>query len=177
MSFLNKPFLFLRSLLTLFHLKFVQKAKILLLQVYEVNLKVYCNVDESYSPNQNCKEYIFSPLLFRTPDPLIPPTVCIQSYTSSQIFVTWDKPWLYTPGGAHHEIVSFNVMVNGSSYAKLSSSAQACFLTKCRPGRTYSIMVVVVSKAAQTNKTSGANSSNNVSFSVIDLWAGFDNNQ
>ena len=60
-----------------------------------------------------------------------------------------------------YQIVSFNVMVNGNSYAKLSPSAQTCFLTKCRPGRTYSIVVVVVSKAV-ASKTLYENVSSNI---------------
>ncbi|XP_075243287.1 uncharacterized protein LOC142337714 isoform X2 [Convolutriloba macropyga] len=126
-------------------------------RVYEFTLCVYCdnsdvttdNNHQSNSPTSSSgyKEVTFSPLLCRTPDPISPPILCIQSYTSSQICVTWDKPWLVSPvTHAQHELLGYTVRVNGNVFTQLPSSAQTCFLTKCRPGKMYSACVTAITK-------------------------------
>ena len=101
------------------------------------------------------------PIIIQTKAPCQPPELLVTGYTLNTIQLYWEKPVLCVSLGRDNEgnnqymrlsLESYRLEVNGKPHVRLSSSAQSCTLVKCKPGKTYSVVLVALTCTEEAKK-------------------------
>ncbi|KAL3853216.1 hypothetical protein ACJMK2_016773 [Sinanodonta woodiana] len=109
--------------------------------------------DSEYEKYRRTAHIMSKPLLTRTRAPTEPPVLLITQYTQDTCQLYWEKPLLMTVVGKDDEgkpkylrryLEGYRLDINGKIYRYLAPSSQTCQLTKCKPGRKYSIVLVAL---------------------------------
>ncbi|ESO91438.1 hypothetical protein LOTGIDRAFT_153880 [Lottia gigantea] len=102
------------------------------------------------------------PLLARTRAPIEPPRLLLTSFDKNQGYLYWEKPPLLSVIGKDDEgkpkylrryLEGYKLEINGKLQCYLGPSAQTCTLTKCKPGKAYSVVLVAVTCTEESKKT------------------------
>ena len=80
------------------------------------------------------------------------PEICLTGYTTTTIYLTWNKPNMFNqmnhPGrldetvSMHRKLLGYRVEINGQKYNTLDDDQYQCTLTECRPGEDYTVRLV-----------------------------------
>ncbi|KAK3579080.1 hypothetical protein CHS0354_029940 [Potamilus streckersoni] len=121
-----------------------------------VSVKTSLHLDSSdseYEKYRRTAHIMSKPLLTRTRAPTEPPVLLITQYTQDTCHLYWEKPLLMTVVGKDDEgkpkylrrfLEGYRLDINGKIYRYLAPSSQTCQLTKCKPGRKYSVVLVAL---------------------------------
>ena len=129
--------------------KFVVEA------VVSVKTTLEANSSDPMSEKQNRRTtHVMSrPVLVRTRAPCEPPQPLVTGYTTNTIQLFWEKPLLYSvigrdindnPKYLKLSLEGYRLMINEKPHMRLSPSAQSCTLIKCKPGKTYKIVLLAM---------------------------------
>ena len=108
---------------------------------------------ETEKQNRRTTHVPAKPFYVRTCAPCEPPRPIVISYTTESMQLYWEKPLLYRllgkdgsgyPKYLKMSLVGYRLEINGKPHMKLLPSAQSCTLIKCRPGKTYQIVLVAL---------------------------------
>jgi hypothetical protein len=135
--------------------------------VVEAVVSVKTTVDEekdtidSEKKNRRTANVPSQPVIARTRAPCEPPKVLLSGFTPNTIQLYWDKPLLYTILGRDVEdkpkllkrcLEGYKLEINGKLHMRLGPTAQTCTLTKCKPGKTYNIVVTALTCTEEVKK-------------------------
>ena len=127
--------------------------------VLEAIVSVKTNIEgdkrdpESEKRNRRTTHVLSKPLHVRPNAPCEPPTPIVTSYTTDSIQLYWERPLLYAvlgkdgndnPKYLKMSLEGYRLEINGKPHMRLMPSAQSCTLVKCRPGKTYQIVLVAL---------------------------------
>ncbi|XP_012935394.1 uncharacterized protein LOC101845075 isoform X2 [Aplysia californica] len=93
------------------------------------------------------------PFFTRTRAPIEPPKVQVTSYTQMSATLYWEKPPLMSVVGKDEEdnpkylrryLQGYKLEINGKLQCCLGPDSNSCTLTKCKPGRTYNVVLVAM---------------------------------
>ena len=82
-------------------------------------------------------------------------------YTTTTIQLYWEKPLLYSVVGKDDQgnpkylklsLEGYRLEINGKPHMRLVSSAQSCTLVKCKPGKTYRVVLVALTCTDEVRK-------------------------
>ncbi|KAK6994911.1 fibronectin, partial [Biomphalaria glabrata] len=111
--------------------------------------------------NRRTAHVLSKPLLARTRAPIDPPQLMVTSYTQNSATLTWEKPKLVTVVGKDSDgnpkclrryLQGYKLEINGKLQTCIGPDSTSCTLTKCKPGRNYSVVLVAVSCTAEGRK-------------------------
>ena len=93
------------------------------------------------------------PLYIRTRAPCEAPRPIITGYTTNTVQLYWEKPLMYYQIGKNDDgnpkylklyLEGYKIEINGKPHMRLAPSAQNCTLIKCKPGKTYNIVLTAL---------------------------------
>ncbi len=111
------------------------------------------NDPEYEKQNRRTTHVMSKPVLSRTRAPCEPPKPIITGYTTESIHLYWERPLLWFPLGRDNNnepqylklsLEGYRLEINGKPHMRLSSSAQSCTLVKCKPGKTYNVVLIAL---------------------------------
>ncbi|GFN84346.1 fibronectin, partial [Plakobranchus ocellatus] len=97
----------------------------------------------------------------RTRAPIEPPRVLVTSYTQMSAGLYWEKPPLMsvvgkeqdgTPKYLRRYLQGYKLEINGKLQCCLGPESNLCTLTKCKPGRSYSVVLVAMTCTEEGRK-------------------------
>ena len=103
--------------------------------------------------NRRTTHVLSKPIFVRTRAPCEQPKPIVSAYTSNTIQLSWEKPLLYSVIGKDDNghpkylklaLEGYRLEINGKPHMRLVSAAQSCTLVKCKPGKTYKIVLVAL---------------------------------
>ncbi|GFR62047.1 fibronectin, partial [Elysia marginata] len=101
------------------------------------------------------------PFYARTRAPIEPPRVLVTSYTQMSAGLYWEKPPLMsvvgkeqdgTPKYLRRYLQGYKLEINGKLQCCLGPESNSCTLTKCKPGRSYSVVLVAMTCTEEGRK-------------------------
>ncbi len=116
---------------------------------------------ENEKKNRRTTHVMSKPIFVRTRAPCEAPIPYITGYTTNTIQLYWEKPLLYSIVGKDENdnakylklsLEGYRLEINGKPHMRLVSSAQSCTLVKCRPGKTYRIVLVALTCTEDVKK-------------------------
>ena len=116
---------------------------------------------ETEKNNRRTTHVMSKPLFVRTRAPCATPVPIIMGFTMNSILLAWEKPLLYSVVGKDDEgnpkylklaLEGYRLEINGRPHMRLVSSAQTCTLVKCKPGKTYKIVLVALTCTEDVKK-------------------------
>lgn len=116
---------------------------------------------ESEKKNRRTTHVASQAIFVRTRAPCEAPVMLITGYTSDTIQLYWEKPLLYsTIGKDEHgnpkclklSLEGYRLEINGKPHMRLVAAAQSCTLVKCRPGKTYKVVLVALTCTDEVKK-------------------------
>ncbi|ELT90741.1 hypothetical protein CAPTEDRAFT_219540 [Capitella teleta] len=103
--------------------------------------------------NRRTTHVMSKPVFVRTRAPCEPPLPWVTGYTSNTCKMHWEKPLLYRTFGKDDDgntkylklsLEGYRLEINGKPHMRLAPTAQSCTLIKCKPGKTYRIVLVAL---------------------------------
>ena len=100
----------------------------------------------------------------RTRAPCEAPQPIITGYTPTTVRLHWQRPLLEAAAGQRHDdsatdqrhvrlsLEGYRLDINGQPHMRLTPATHECTLIKCRPGKTYSIMLVALTCTENAKK-------------------------
>lgn len=116
---------------------------------------------ETERMNRRTTHVMSKPVVARTRAPCEPPRPLITGFTTSTVNLYWEKPVMHLLTGKDLEgkpkhlklsLQGYRLEINGKPHMRLSPEAQSCTLIKCKPGKTYKIVLVAITCTADANK-------------------------
>lgn len=116
---------------------------------------------EAERMNRRTTHVMSKPVVARTRAPCEPPRPFITGFTTTTVNLYWEKPLMHLLTGKDLEgkpkhlklsLQSYRLEINGKPHMRLSPEAQSCTLIKCKPGKTYKIVLVAITCTAEANK-------------------------
>ncbi|XP_076447663.1 uncharacterized protein LOC143284653 isoform X3 [Babylonia areolata] len=129
---------------------------------YQIVIEAVVSIKTSLNPDQwdsgiekfrRTAHVMSKPLVVWTRAPIEPPRLLVQSYDMSSAVLYWEKPILMSIIGKDEEgnprylrryLEGYRLEINGKVQSCLGPQAQTCTLTKCKPGKTYSVVLVAM---------------------------------
>ncbi|KAK7102883.1 hypothetical protein V1264_021041 [Littorina saxatilis] len=129
---------------------------------YQIVIEAVVSIKTSLNPDQwdsGIEKYrrtahvMSKPLVVWTRAPIEPPKLLVQSYDQSSAVLYWEKPILMSIIGKDDEgnprylrryLEGYRLEINGKLQSCLGPQAQTCTLTKCKPGKVYSVVLVAM---------------------------------
>ncbi|KAH9503746.1 hypothetical protein Btru_066540, partial [Bulinus truncatus] len=111
--------------------------------------------------NRRTAHVLSKPLTARTRAPIDPPQLMVTSYTQTSATLTWEKPQLVTvvgkdidgnPKCLRRYLQGYKLEINGKLQTCIGPDSTSCTLTKCKPGRNYSVVLVALTCTAEGRK-------------------------
>ena len=111
--------------------------------------------------NRRTTHVLSKPLFVRTRAPCETPLPLVMGYTLNSILLAWEKPVLYSvvskdddgsPKYLKLALEGYRLEINGRPHMRLVSTAQTCTLVKCKPGKTYKIVLVALTCTEDVKK-------------------------
>jgi hypothetical protein len=103
--------------------------------------------------NRRTTHVMSKPIFVRTRAPCETPVPWVVSYTPNTCKMHWEKPLLYRIFGKDDDgntkylklsLEGYRLEINGKPHMRLAPTAQSCTLIKCKPGKTYRIVLVAL---------------------------------
>lgn len=103
--------------------------------------------------NRRTTHVMSKPVFVRTRAPCEPPQPWVTGYTTNTCKIHWEKPLLYKVIGKDEEgatkylklsLEGYRLEINGKPHMRLAPTAQSCTLIKCKPGKTYKVVLVAL---------------------------------
>ena len=119
----------------------------------KTTLEASSNDPEYEKQNRRTTHVMSRPVLVRTRAPCEPPRPIVTGYSTNTIQLYWEKPLLYSvigrdvndnPKYLKLSLEGYRLMINDKPHMRLSSSAQSCTLIKCKPGKTYKVVLIAM---------------------------------
>ena len=120
------------------------------------------NRDPELEKNNGRTTHVMSkPTFTRTRAPCEPPKPIVTGYTTETISLYWEKPLLYSVIGKDEKgepkylklaLEGYRIEINGKPHMRLASNAHSCTLIKCKPGKTYKIVLVALTCTEDVKK-------------------------
>lgn len=131
-----------------------------------VSLKTTLDVGKSTDAetermNRRTTHVLSKPVIARTRAPCEPPRPIVTGYTTNTVNLYWEKPLLHlltgkdVDGSPKHlklSLQGYRLEINGKPHMRLSPDAQSCTLIKCKPGKTYRVVLVAITCTAEANR-------------------------
>ena len=111
--------------------------------------------------NRRTTHVMSRPLFVRTRAPCEAPKPIVSGYTQNSIQLCWEKPLLFKEIGKDDNgnskylkfsLEGYRLEINGKPHMRLASSAQSCTLVKCKPGKSYKIVLVALTCTEEVKK-------------------------
>ena len=116
---------------------------------------------ETERQNRRTTHVLSKPILARTRAPCEPPKPVITGFTTNTVQLYWEKPSMHLIAGKDDEgnpkhlklaLQGYRLEINGKPHMRLSPAAQSCTLIKCKPGKTYEVVLVALTCTADFDR-------------------------
>ncbi|XP_059161356.1 uncharacterized protein LOC131944640 isoform X2 [Physella acuta] len=135
---------------------------------YKITIEAVVSVKTSLDPdqwdghniekNRRTAHVPSKPLVARTRAPIESPCLLVTSYTQNSATLYWEKPPLLSVVGKDPEgnpkclrryLLGYKLEINGKLQSCFGPDSNSCTLTKCKPGRTYKVVLVAMTCTEQ----------------------------